>query len=171
MTNQASHLKPTHYTAKMATTEVLLIQQVENLGAEGDRVKVKAGYARNWLLPRRLAIPLTQANKKRLEALMKAREEREVGELQQSEEVGSKLSAVKIAIPMKTGEGGKMFGAVTVPQLLEKLTEQGFHLDRKHIVPFSPIKELGKHAATCKLHPEVQVEIEFEVVSENPIEQ
>ncbi len=155
----------------MGTTEVLLIQQVENLGAEGDRVKVKAGYARNWLLPRRLAIPLTQANKKRLESLMKAREAREVDELKQAEDVGAKLSSVNVAIPMKTGEGGKLFGAVTVPMLLEKLIEQGFHLERRHIVPFSPIKALGKHTATCKLHPEVQIEIDFEVVSENPIEQ
>jgi large subunit ribosomal protein L9 len=155
----------------MGTTEVLLIQQVENLGAEGDRVKVKAGYARNWLLPRRLAIPLTQANKKRLESLMKAREAREVDELKQAEDVGSKLASVNVAIPMKTGEGGKLFGAVTVPMLLEKLIEQGFHLERRHIVPFSPIKALGKHTATCKLHPEVQIEIDFEVVSENPIEQ
>jgi len=155
----------------MATTEVLLIQQVENLGAEGDRVKVKAGYARNWLLPRNLAVPLTQANKKHLESLMKAREERESDELKQAEEVGSKLSAVSVAISVKTGEGGKMFGSVTVPQLLEKLAEQGFHLERRHIVPFSPVKELGKHSATCKLHPEVQVDVTFEVVSENPIEQ
>ena len=155
----------------MGTTEVLLIQQVENLGAEGDRVKVKAGYARNWLLPRSLAIPLTQANKKRLESLMKAREAREVNELRQAEDVGVKLSSVHVAIPMKTGEGGKLFGAVTVPLLLEKLIEQGFHLERRHIVPFSPIKDLGKHTATCKLHSEVQVEIDFEVVSENPIEQ
>ena len=155
----------------MATTEVLLIEQVENLGAEGDRVKVKAGYARNWLLPRKLAIPLTQANKKHLESLMKAREERESDELQQAEEVGAKLSAVSVAISVKTGEGGKMFGSVTVPQLLEKLTEQGFHMERRHIAPFSPVKDLGKHTATCKLHSEVQVDIEFEVVSENPIEQ
>ena len=155
----------------MATTEVLLIEQVENLGAEGDRVKVKAGYARNWLLPRKLAVPLTQANKKRLESLMKSREERESGELRQAEEVGAKLASVKIAIPVKTGEGGKMFGSVTVPQLLEKLTGEGFQLERRHIVPFSPVKALGMHSATCKLHSEVQVEIEFEVVSENPIEQ
>jgi len=155
----------------MATTEVLLIEQVENLGAEGDRVKVKAGYARNWLLPRKLAVPLTQANKKRLESLMKSREERESGELRQAEEVGAKLASVKIAIPVKTGEGGKMFGSVTVPQLLEKLTDGGFLLERRHIVPFSPVKALGMHSATCKLHSEVQVEIEFEVVSENPIEQ
>ena len=155
----------------MATTEVLLIQQVENLGAEGDRVRVKAGYARNWLLPRNLAVPLTQENKKRLESLMKAREERESEELRQAEEVGAKLSSVKIAISVKTGEGGKMFGSVTVPHLLEKLMEEGFQLERKHIVPFSPVKNLGKHHATCKLHPDVQAEVEFEVVSENPIEE
>ena len=154
----------------MATTEVLLIQQVANLGAEGDRVKVKAGYARNWLLPRKLAIPLTQANKKHLESLVKAREARETNELHQAQEVGSKIASLNLAIPVKTGEGGKMFGSVTVPQLLEKLEEQGFHLERRHIVPFSPIKELGKHTASCKLHPEVQMDFEFELVSENPIE-
>ena len=154
----------------MATTEVLLIQQVENLGAEGDRVKVKAGYARNWLLPRHLAVPLTQANKKHLESLVKAREQRETSELHQAEDIGSKLASLNLAIPVKTGEGGKMFGSVTVPQLLEKLGEQGFHLERRHIVPFSPIKELGRHTASCKLHPEVQIEFAFELVSENPIE-
>ncbi len=154
----------------MAHTQVLLVEQIDNLGAEGDVVKVRAGYARNWLLPKKKAVPLNHANKKRLEALHQARSLREANELQQAEEVAGKLRGVNVAIAVKTGAGGKLFGSVTPANLLEKLEEQGFHLNKRHLVPFQPVKELGKQTATFKLHSDVQAEISFEVVSENPIE-
>jgi len=155
----------------MASTEVLLVKPVDNLGAEGDRVKVRAGYARNWLFPRHLAVPLDQGNKRRLEALMKAREAREATELRNSEGIAEKLRQVKLALAVKTGAKGKMFGSVTGAHLLEKLEELGYHLDKRHLLPFSPIKELGRHTATIRLHDQVEAEIEFEIVSENPIEE
>ncbi len=154
----------------MATTEVLLVEQIDNLGAEGDVVKVRAGYARNWLLPKKKAVPLELKNKKRLDALMQARANREADERSQAEEIASKLRGTHIAIAVKTGAGGKLFGSVTPAQLLEKFEELGFHLDKRHLVSFRPVKELGKRVATFRLHPDVEVEIEYEIVSENPIE-
>ena len=154
----------------MATTELLLIDKVENLGAEGDIVKVKAGYARNWLLPRKKAVSLNHSNKKRMESLMRARAHREADEQSQAEEIAVKLRETRVAIAVKTGAGGKLFGSVTSAQLLAKLEEQGFHLDKRHLAPFRPVKELGKLTATFQLHPEVKADVEFEIVSENPIE-
>ena len=154
----------------MATTEVLLVEQVDNLGAEGDVVKVRSGYARNWLLPKKKAVPLELKNKKRLDALMQARANREADERSQAEEIASKLRGTHVAIAVKTGAGGKLFGSVTAAQLLEKFKELGFHLDKRHLVPFRPVKDLGKRTATFRLHPDVEVEVEYEIVSENPIE-
>ena len=154
----------------MATTEVLLVEQIDNLGAEGDVVKVRAGYARNWLLPKKKAVPLELKNKKRLDALMQARANREADERSQAEEIASKLRGTHMAIAVKTGAGGKLFGSVTPAQLLEKFEELGFHLDKRHLVSFRPVKELGKLTATFRLHPDVEAEVECEIVSENPIE-
>ena len=154
----------------MATTEVLLVEQVDNLGAEGDVVRVRAGYARNWLLPRKKAVPLDHANKKRMDSLMQARARRESDEQSQAEEMAVNLRGTNVAIAVKTGAGGKLFGSVTSAQLLAKLEELGFHLDKRHLVPFRPVKELGKLIATFRLHPDVEAEVECEIVSENPIE-
>tara|TARA_A100001037_G_C15077953_1_gene602721 strand:+ start:127 stop:609 length:483 start_codon:yes stop_codon:yes gene_type:complete len=154
----------------MATTEVLLIEQVDNLGSEGDVVKVRSGFARNWLLPKRKAVPLEPKNKKRMDALMQARARREANERTQAEEIAAKLRGSHVAIAVKTGTGGKLFGSVTSGQLLEKYEEIGFHLDKRHLVPFRPVKELGKRTATFRLHEDVEVEVEYEIVSENPIE-
>ena len=102
---------------------------------------------------------------------MKAREAREATELRNSEGIAEKLRQVKLALAVKTGAKGKMFGSVTGAHLLEKLEELGYHLDKRHLLPFSPIKELGRHTATIRLHDQVEAEIEFEIVSENPIEE
>lgn len=155
----------------MANAEVLLLQPVENLGHEGDQVKVKAGYARNFLLPRKLAVPLTRANRKQVEALQKAREDRLAKERAQAEEIANKLKQLNIAIPVKTGPGGKLFGAVTALDLQTRLGEEQIELDRKQIHLAENVKTLGKHSAEIKLHADVAVDFEFEVVSENPIEE
>jgi large subunit ribosomal protein L9 len=154
----------------MAHTEVLLLKPLENLGAEGDQVKVRAGYARNFLFPQKLAAPLTQANRKQIEVLKKRRAEREVQELQGAQEVAAKLAKVSIAFAVKTGEGGKMFGAITAADLHKKLEEAGILLDKRKIHLHTPVKTLGKHETKIKLHHEVSVDISFDVVSENPIE-
>jgi large subunit ribosomal protein L9 len=153
----------------MAHSEILLLKPVEGLGAEGDQVKVRAGYARNYLLPLKIAAPLTTANRKQVEALKKARAHRESQELQGAQEVASKLAKTSVAFAVKTGEGGKMFGAITSADLHEKLVAAGVELDRKKIHLHTPVKTLGKHEVKIKLHADVSVDFSFDVVSENPI--
>jgi large subunit ribosomal protein L9 len=154
----------------MAHSEVLLVKPVEGLGGEGDQVKVRAGYARNFLLPRNLAVPVTTANRKQVEALKKRRAEREATELNGAQELAKKLEKASLAFAVTTGEGGKLFGSVTAADLHEKLVAAGFTIERKRILLHTPVKTLGKHTVKLKLHPDVTVELPFDVVSENPIE-
>ena len=155
----------------MANNQVLLLQPIKGLGAEGDTVTVRAGYARNFLLPRKQALPITQANKKHVEALLKAREAREQKEFEAARTLSEKIEKISIAIAVKTGEGGRMFGAVTANDLIERLKEEGIELGKKQLGLPQPIKELGSHSAAIKLHADVETELKFEVVSENPIEE
>ena len=155
----------------MANNQVLLLKPITGLGAEGDTVTVKAGYARNFLLPRKLALPITQANKKHVESLLKAREAREQKEFEDARTLSERVEKTSIAIAVKTGEGGKMFGAVTANDLLERLKEEGIELTKKQLQLAAPIKELGSHTAAVKLHADIETELKFEVVSENPIEE
>jgi large subunit ribosomal protein L9 len=154
----------------MASTEVLLIKPVDGLGGEGDQVKVRAGYARNFLLPRKIAVSLNAANKKHVESLKKRRAEREQTELNSAQDLGKKLEKTSLAFAVKTGEGGKMFGAITGQDIHDKLVAAGIELDKKKIHLFTPVKTLGKHTVKIKLHTDVTVEVPFDVVSENPIE-
>jgi len=153
----------------MSTTEILLIKPVENLGAEGDQVKVRAGYARNYLLPQKIGVPITRANSKQVDALKKRRLAREAQEVDGAKGVAAALEKVAIAFAVKTGEGGKMFGSVTTQDLHDKLVAAGLPIDKKKIQFPLPVKTLGKHTAKIKLHPEITVELAFDVVSENPI--
>lgn len=155
----------------MAHTEVLLLQPVDGLGGEGDQVKVRAGYARNFLLPKGFAAPMTVANRKRVDALRKRRAEREAAELNGAQELAKKLEAISIAFAVQTGEGGKMFGAITAADLHAKIVEAGVELDKKKVHLYTPVKTLGYHTSKIKLHAEVSVELSFDVVSENPIEE
>ncbi len=155
----------------MANTEVLLLQPVDGLGGEGDQVKVRAGYARNYLLPKGFAAPMTVANRKRVDALRKRRAEREASELNGAQELAKKLESVSVAFAVQTGEGGKMFGAITAADLHAKLVEAGVEIDKKKIHLHTPVKTLGSHTTKVKLHPEVSVEVSFDIVSENPIEE
>jgi large subunit ribosomal protein L9 len=154
----------------MANSEILLLKPVDGLGGEGDQVKVRAGYARNFLLPRKFAVPVTQANRKHVDALKKRRAERESQDLTSAQELAKKLEKVSIAFAVKTGEGGKMFGAITASDLHDKLVVAGFTLDKKRVLLHTPVKTLGQHIVKIKLHADVTVELTFDVVSENPIE-
>jgi large subunit ribosomal protein L9 len=154
----------------MAHSDVLLVKPVDNLGGEGDQVKVRAGYARNFLLPRGIAVPLTGANRKRVEALRKRRAERESQELSGAQELGKKLEKASLAFAVKTGEGGRMFGAITVSDIHDQLAAAGHTIEKKRIHLHTPVKTLGQHTVKVKLHAEVTVELNFDVVSENPIE-
>mgnify|MGYP005624764923 FL=1 len=155
----------------MANNQVLLLTPISGLGAEGDTVTVRAGYARNFLLPRKLALPITQANKKHVEALLKSREAREQKEFEDARSLGERIAAINIAIAVKTGTGGRMFGAVTANDLIERLKEEGIELVKKQLGLSAPIKELGSHLAAIKLHADVDCQLKFKVVSENPIEE
>ncbi|HWA87598.1 MAG TPA: 50S ribosomal protein L9 [Opitutus sp.] len=154
----------------MATSEILLVKPVDNLGGEGDQVKVRAGYARNFLLPRGIAVPLNASNRKRVEALRKRRAEREASELAGAQELAKKLEKMSLAFAVKTGEGGKMFGAITANDIHEKIVANGVDLDKRKIQLHTPVKALGQHTVKIKLHADVTVELNFDVVSENPIE-
>src|SRR5436190_7482382 len=154
----------------MAHTEVLLVKPVEGLGGEGDQVKVRAGYARNFLLPRKVAVTLSAANRKHVDALKKRRAEREQSELSGAQELAKKLEKTSLAFAVKTGEGGKMFGAITANDIHDKLVAAGVEIEKKKIHLFTPVKTLGKHTVKIKLHADVSVDVGFDVVSENPIE-
>ncbi len=154
----------------MANSEILLVKPVENLGGEGDQVKVRAGYARNYLLPRGIAIPLTGANRKQVEALKKRRSERESKELGGAQDLAKKLEKTSLAFAVKTGEGGRMFGAITATDIYDKLVAAGFTIEKRRVLLHTPVKTLGQHTVKIKLHADVTVELNFDVVSENPIE-
>ena len=154
----------------MAHTEILLLEKIDNLGLEGDVVKVRSGFARNFLLPRKKAVPLNLSNKKRLDSLMMARAARESDELRNAQEVAGKIEGISLAIAVKTGSGGKLFGSVTSQQIIDKLNDQGFVVDKRHFNNFSAIKKLDQTKVQLQLHSEVGVDLSVEVVSENPIE-
>lgn len=153
----------------MAKTEVILTQPVFGLGAESDQVKVAAGYARNFLLPQGLAIPLTGANKRRLESLSAKRAERESQELNNMLELSKGFTKLILVIKVKTGEDGKMFGAVTSGTISDELkTQFEIALERKKINLTEPIKSLGDHEIDLKLHTEVHATLKVRIESQNP---
>ncbi|MEY3000191.1 MAG: hypothetical protein RL648_405 [Verrucomicrobiota bacterium] len=154
----------------MANAELLLLQPVENLGNEGDTITVRAGYARNFLLPKGIAIPVTRANRKQIDALRVRSERRLANELERAQALEAQLQKMTIVFAVKTGPGGKMFGSVTSQDLIEKIAEQGVTLDKKQVSLYTPVKSLGKHSTRVRLHADVSLTLEFEVVSENPIE-
>ncbi len=155
----------------MAHTKILLVKPVEDLGGEGEQVSVKTGYARNFLLPKKLALPVSKANKKMVESLIKAREARLANELAGAKALAEKIAALSIAIAVKTGSAGKLFGSVTAQNLIDRFNAEGVLLTKKQIHITEHVKDLGKHTAHVKLHRDVKFDIEFEVVSENPIKE
>lgn len=155
----------------MAKTEVILTHNIIGLGAESDQVKVAAGYARNYLIPRGLAIPVTAANTKRLDALKKRRAEREAQELNTMAELAQSVSKLVLKITVKTGADGKMFGAVTAGTIADELKHQyDVTLDKKKIHLESPIRTLGEHEVELRLHPDVTSKLKVLVESSTPLE-
>lgn len=153
----------------MAKTDVILIQNVVGLGGESDQVHVSAGYARNFLIPQGLAIPVTQGNKRRLESLRQRRAEREAQELNLMSELGRSLSKVTLTIAVKTGDDGRMFGSVTSGSIADALkTQLEVSLDRRKIHLEKPIQALGEHEVDLRLHPEVKSSLKVVVKSSNP---
>lgn len=154
----------------MAKTEVILTHNIVGLGAESDQVKVAAGYARNYLFPQGLAIPLTGANKRRLEALRQRRAEREAHELNTMTELAKSISKLLCVISVKTGEDGKMFGTVTSGMIADQLkTQFEISLDKRKIHLEQPIRALGEHEVELRLHADVASRLKVRVESSTPL--
>jgi ribosomal protein L9 len=147
--------------------EIILKQDVANLGQKDDIVKVKDGYARNYLIPQGFAISATESAKKVLAENTKQRAHKEAKVKAEAQSLSEKMKDIKLKIGAKTSTTGKIFGSVNTIQLSEALKERGFDVDRKNIY-FNEehIKEVGSYKAKIKLHREVSVEIEFEIVAE-----
>jgi large subunit ribosomal protein L9 len=153
----------------MPKTEVILTHNIVGLGGESDQVKVAAGYARNYLFPQGLAIPVSGANKRRLESLKQRRAEREAKELNHMSEMGSALAKMTLVIKVKTGEDGKMFGSVTSGTIADELkTQYEAILDKKKIHLPAAIKTLGDHEVELRLHADVKSTLKVKVESLTP---
>jgi large subunit ribosomal protein L9 len=146
--------------------DVILREHVDNLGKRGEIVKVADGYARNYLLPRRLALPATDANRRHVERERKIAEAREAQEKGQAEAVAGRLAALQIAIARRVGETDQLYGSVTAADIAEFLKEKGFEVDRRKIILPEPIKAIGDYDVPLKLHREVTVPLKVRVVKE-----
>jgi large subunit ribosomal protein L9 len=153
----------------MAKTEVILTHNVVGLGAESDHVKVSAGYARNYLFPQGLAIPLTAANKRRLEVLRQRRAEREAHEYNSMAELAKSVGKLLLVLKVKTGDDGKMFGSVTSGTIADELKQQfDIGLDKKKIHLDHPLRGMGNHEVELRLHPEVTATLNVRIESTHP---
>jgi large subunit ribosomal protein L9 len=150
--------------------EVILRQHVDNLGERGQIVKVADGYARNYLLPRKLALPATEGNKKHVERERKIMDTREAEEKGQAENMAARLAAVDITIARRVGETEQLYGSVTTADIAEYLKGKGFEIDRRKLVLADPIKTIGEHNVPLKLHREVTVPLKVKVVKEGATE-
>jgi large subunit ribosomal protein L9 len=147
--------------------EIILIQDVDNLGAKNDVVKVKNGYARNYLFPRQLAVEYSPANRAQLEERLKQVRKREEKMLAEINNVIEKLREAPLKVGAKTGTSGKIFGSVTALQLSRAIREQrGYEIDRKKIHIVDEVKELGSFKANIEFGNGHSTEVEFEVVAE-----
>ena len=146
--------------------EIILREDVEKLGARGELVKVAAGYARNFLLPKRLAVPATEANKKIIEQERQAHLRREAKAVSEASDLGKMMADVSVTISQKAGENDQLFGSVTSKDIAEALEKQGYTIERRKIVLDDPIKSLGDFKVPIRLHREVTTDITVHVVKE-----
>jgi large subunit ribosomal protein L9 len=146
--------------------EVILREHVDNLGKRGEIVKVADGYARNYLLPRKLALPATDGNKKHVERERKIMEVREATEKSQAEGIAARLALVEISIARRVGDTEQLYGSVTASDIAEFLKSKGFEVDRRKLILPEPIKAIGEHTVPLKLHREVSVPLKVQVVKE-----
>ncbi len=147
--------------------EIILKQDIENLGYENDKVKVKSGYARNYLIPKGMAILATETNKKVLAEVQKQKSFKEEKLRSEAETTAKLLNKIELKIGAKAGTSGKIFGSVNAIQIAEALKEKGHVIDRRKIdVDGDSIKEVGNYKATVKLFKDIKVEVMFDVVAE-----
>ena len=146
--------------------EVILRQHVDNLGRRGDLVKVADGYARNYLLPRKMALLATEGNKKVIEREKEKFDAQEAEEQKVAQAIADRLAAAEIEIARKVGETDALFGSVTNADIAEALAAKGFDIDRRKIALHEPIKKLGEFTVPVKLHRDVIVTLKVKVVAE-----
>jgi large subunit ribosomal protein L9 len=146
--------------------ELILREDVKSLGKAGEMVRVKPGYARNYLLPQGLAYEATEGNKKRIAAETKARATRHDAERAEAARAAAALGQVALTLTGKAGEEGKLFGSITAQDIADALARQGQQIDKRRIELDHPIKTLGHHTVAVRLHPEVHAEVHLSVVAE-----
>jgi large subunit ribosomal protein L9 len=146
--------------------KIVLRSDVSNLGRKGDLVDVADGYARNYLVPRGLAIKASSGVSRQAESMRRSRQVRDTREREGAEATARQLEARRVQIPARSGEGGRLFGSVTAVDVAEAVEAQtGVHLDRRRL-HLDPIKTLGVHEVSVRLHPEVEVTVTVEVVTQ-----
>ena len=146
--------------------EVILREDVQSLGKAGELVRVKPGYARNYLLPHGLAFEATEGNRKRIAAETRAKAVRNQAERTDAEQRAAMLGGVTLTLTGKAGEEGKLFGSVTAQDIADALAARGYEVDRRRIELEHPIKSLGHHTVGVRLHPEVRAEVHVSVEPE-----
>ena len=146
--------------------EVILRDHVEHLGRRGEIVKVADGYARNYLLPRKLALPATDANRKWVERERKLAEVRDAEERGAAETIATRLNALELQITRRVGENDQLYGSVTNADIAELLVSKGFEIDRRKILLPDPIKALGNNTVPVKLHRDVTAQLKVTVAKE-----
>jgi len=154
----------------MAHTQVLLREDIDNLGARGEIVRVKAGYARNYLLPRKLAVQATANNVRQIEGERAALAKREAKERSSAELQASQLGKLTLKFERKVGEAGVLYGSVTSMDIAHELEAQGYEIDRRKISLREPIKRFGTYTVPVRLHREVTVELPVSVLGEGGVE-
>jgi len=146
--------------------EVILREHVDNLGRRGEVVKVADGYARNYLLPRKLALPATEGNKKQIERERAKLEAKEADEKRTAEAIAARLLSVQVVIARKVGETEALYGSVTTADIVESLAAKGFDIDRRKVHLAEPIKKLGEFEVPVKLQRDVVAAVKVKVVAE-----
>ena len=143
---------------------LILNADVPNLGEPGDIVEVKDGYGRNYLLPRQFAIRWTKGAAKQVESIKAARDAHAVHDLEEAQQIKGRLEAEPINVQVRAGESGRLFGAVTVSDIAEALAAAGASVDKRRIEVGNPIKSLGAHTVSVRVHPEVSAQVKLNVV-------
>lgn len=150
----------------MKPAEVILIRDVPGLGSAGEIKRVRAGYARNYLIPKGLALPATPQNLKAWEEAQRVRRAREARAVARAQELARKLRHLKLRFSLMVGEEGKAFGSITAADITRRLSEAGYPVEKGQVLLESPIKTTGEHRVTVRLHPEVSVELKVLVEAE-----
>lgn len=146
--------------------QVILLQDVKKLGSKGDVVNVAEGYARNFLFPRGLAAEATKGKMKELDRQKQLKAEQKKRAEEEARSLGARMAGIKVLMPAKVGDAGRLFGAISSKDIAEALQKQhGLAVDKKKILLDAPIKTLGEHGVSIKLHPAVQVDIVVEVAA------